>query len=762
MTELRKFPKRIKTVIEEEGEFRVIEVEIPDKEASPLPKQDELKIIGHEYTRKEAVEKVTGQAKFTGDVRLQDMLYGKILRSQKPKAAIKNIDTSEAERSPGVRAVITLNKEKTFYVGEKLAAVAAETLQQAEDALSKIKVEYVDEAYVVNIDRAIRENAPKAIDRDNKGRPRENTRGNLESGFSNADTVIENEYITQTEVHNPLEPHCSVVKWEGNNLLVYTSTQTIDISQSGITQQIRREFPDLKVSDNQVRVILYHLGGGFGCKIGPTTFEIMAAKLARTTNRPVRLEASREDVCLDTGNRGASIQKIKLGAKQDGTLTAIELNGFAGGGVGSGENLRPAVEDMYACPNMKFSYQTVNTNIGGQKATRAPGHVQAFFAMETAMDELANELGMDPLEFRKRNYSETSAGNTGRPYTSKALDQCYDKGAAAIDWNRRNQTPGSPNSKIKRGVGVGSLMWGGVGNPGSIVEIDFFRDGSINARCGTQDIGTGTRTIMAQVAAEELGLTVDDINVQVGDTDYPPGSPSYGSLTAASVCPCIRNAIQNVIEKLYPAAALKLNTEPDNLEFDTGFIKVKNSNIRVNFKDLLAEMTERKITGSGGRSSNPNEYSGNTFGAHFAEVEVDTETGRVKVIKVAAAHDSGRIINPLTARNQVHGGVCQAVSYALMERKIMDNRTGRMTNPNFRDYKSIPVTEMPEIEVIFADNIDPHLNNLGMKGLGEPPRIGTAAAIGNAIFNAIGVRLREIPFTPEDIINGLAARKERG
>ena len=764
MAKTEYFAKRVKTVYEEEGEYRIIEIILPDREAKPLGQDETLEIIGKPYPRVEAVDILTGKAKYTGDVILPGMLYGRMLRSSKARAVINNVDVSKAEAMRGVKAVYVLPKEQVNYQGDIIAAVAAETGDIAEDAVHAIEVDYEELNHVVNVDRAMRRDAPQVRESGNVRTGRTSERGSVEEGFEQADKIVEAEYSTQIELHQTLETHGQVVHWKNDEILYYKTTQGVQSARSAIVRQLRREYPDENISNNNVRVVTNFFGGGFGSKLGANNFVAVTARLSKMTNAPVRMILDRYEESLDTGNRPNSIQKYKIGVKNDGTLTSIELEGHGSGGyTGRSDSLTKPANEMYKCTNVKTAVHSVYINAGNQKPCRAPGHPQAFFCFESLMDEVAEAVGMDPVELRKKNYADKSAGGTGNPYSSNGLLQCYEIGAEKIGWSRRNKIPGSDPGVKKRGMGMADLQWGAGGGPGAVVEVDIFKDGTVNVRNGSQDIGTGTKTIMAQVAAEELGLEVKDINIQIGDSSFPAGIQSGGSNTAASVCPAVRNGVLEALRKIYPVVASRFNVDPEELESVKGRIQVKGrENIGMYFKEAAALMPEDKVMGEGRRAPTPREYAGATFGAHFCEVEVDTETGVVKVLKVVAVHDSGRIINPLTAQNQVVGGVGQSVDYALTAERIMDNYTGRLTNPNLLDYKVITAMDVPEIDVIFVDIVDPYRNNLGMKGLGEPPRIGLAAAIANAIYNATGFRFRDIPITPDKILEGLAARKEGG
>jgi len=372
---------------------------------------------------------------------------------------------------------------------------------------------------------------------------------------------------------------------------------------------------------------------------------------------------------------------------------------------------------------------------------------------------LAAEIDLDPLELRRKNYSTKNEGNTGIPYSSKGLDKCYRSGAEKIGWQKRNRNPGEGKGKIRRGLGMASQIWWGVGRAETLADIKLHRDGSVEVVCGTQDIGCGTRTYMATVTAETLGLKPKEVTVKIGETVYPWCGSSGGSTTTPSVAPAVRDAALKAAEFLKQLAAKKLTTKAPEVTIENKKLFDKNNPSQsVSLKELLGELRREKVF-HGEYTGRPSGFAYNTFGAHFAEVEVDTETGQIRVSKVVAAHDSGRIINKLTAESQVIGGITQGVSTALFEERIMDDSTGNLVNPNLRDYKIATSLDIPEIVPLFADLIDPRINNLGSKGLGEPPRIPIAAAVANAVYNAIGIHIREIPMTPDKVLQALK-RKE--
>jgi xanthine dehydrogenase YagR molybdenum-binding subunit len=481
--------------------------------------------------------------------------------------------------------------------------------------------------------------------------------------------------------------------------------------------------------------------------------------LAKEAKRPVKITLTRRENSLCVGNRPSSLQTYKGGIKKDGTLTALTLRNYTTGGVNRGDRCSEPFLDVYRCPHLHVKEYTVYTNMGGSRPTRAPGHVQGTFGLEGFLDELANAIGMDPLELRKKNYTTKDRGDTGVPYSSKGLAKCYDLGAEKIGWQRRNKTPGEGQGTIRRGLGMASQIWWGAGVPGTLADVKLYPDGGVDVICGTQDIGCGTRTHMAVVVAETLGLESKDITVKLGNSDYPWAPISGGSLTTPSVAPAVRHASLKAAERLKELAAKRLEVAPKDITLqDKKLFDKNNPEKTISFKDLARDLRRERVF-HGERRDIPDGFAYNTFGAHFVEVEVDTETGQIKVLKVVAAHDSGQIINKKTAESQVIGGVIQGVSTALYEQRIVDDTTGTLVNPNWRDYKIATSMDIPDIIPIFVDVDDPRINILGTKGLGEPPRIPIAAAIGNAVYNATGVHVRETPMTPDKVIEALGQKE---
>ena len=724
----------------------------PQGKETPAPAPSEFKLIGKPTPRVDGKLVVTGRAQYTHDIFFKDMLFAKILRSPYASAEVTAVDLNAAQNLPGVKAVLKFKEGRVKYEGEQIAAVAAVSEKIAEEALTLIKVDYRILPHVVTPDTAMADGAPRVRDSANVEKINEYSRGNIDRGFAEAEVTIERTYKTAIEIHQTAETHASIAKWDEDELTVWDSTQAIFSVRDGLAEA-------LGIPETKVRVIKMYMGGGFGSKLDVNEHTIVVAKLAKETGRPVKITLSRKDNSLCVGNRPSTQITIKGGARKDGALTALSFRNTTCGGLDSGDQSSEPTIDVYKCPNVKVEEFTVFTNTGAGRATRAPGHVQGTFALEGFMDELAAELALDPLEFRRKNYTTSNEGGTGIVYSSKGLDKCYDIGAQKIEWARRNRKPGDGQGKKKRGLGMASQIWWGGGVPGTLADIKIHRDGSVEAVSGTQDIGCGTRTYMATVAAETLGLEPQDITVKIGDTVYPWAPLSGGSLTAPSVAPAVRDAALQAAEHLKGMAAKKLSVPAADIVLGDKRLFDKNKpDNAIAFKDLVKKL-RRETVFHGERGGMPEGFAYNTFGAHFAEVEVDIETGRISVLKVVAVHEIGRVLNKLTAESQVIGGVTQGISTALFEERVLDENTGKMVNPNLQTYKIATSMDMPEIVPLFVDLVDPRINNLGNKGLGEPPRIPSSAAVANAVYNAVGVHIREIPMTPDKVLKALQGKE---
>ena len=763
--------KIVKSLFLFEEDFVESMAEVPEKPPKPWGPKAKLKIVGKGVPRLDGYEKVSGTARYAFDIVLPHMAYAQTLRCPLPHARIRSIDTSEAEKMPGVLGILTYKNAPKIpwyrtsylfdphlrYEGDEVACVVAESPKIAAEALRKIRVEYEELPFVVDAAQAMKPDAPKLYESGNivGGEPSVYQRGDVEKGFAEADVVIEDTFTTQVAVHNPTEPHCSVVNWDGDRLTVWDSTQGVFSVRDTIASA-------LKLPASHVRVIKKYMGGGFGSKLEAGKYTVMAALLARKIGRPVKISLDRREMNLAVGNRPDSFQRLRMGAKKDGTLTAMTLYAYGAVGAHPGSaRLSWPFRTLYKCPNVRSEEYSVFINAGRGRPFRAPGHPQGVFALDSILDEVAEKLGMDPLEFRLKNYAEVDPASN-RPYTSKRLRECYEKGAAAIGWDRRKNPPGSDPGPVKRGIGMASQIWWGGGGPPCYATLKLNRDGSVRVITGSQDLGTGTYTIVAQVAAEVLEVPIEKVSVVLGDTAVAPyAGSSGGSTTAASVTPAVRDAAEKMKQKLISGAAAILEIPEAELAYASGQIFArKDPSKKLRIQDVVRRMRERVLITTGAREANPSGYAINTFGAQFAEVEVDTETGRVRVLKIVAAHDVGRIVNPVTAENQFHGGILQGLGFALMEERLIDRNTGKVLTTNFQDYRVPTAMDVPEIEVIIVSDSDPKVNNTGVKGIGEPPIIPTAGAIANAVYNAIGVRIKSLPITPDKVLNALQSKKQ--
>lgn len=731
-----------------------------------LPEPDQLKYIGKAVPRIDGYDKVSGTAKYTFDMALPNMAVAATLRSPHPHAIIKSLDTSMAEKLPGVLAIISHKNApvipwyggSTFlfdkhlrYVGDEIACVAAESMTIAEKALAMIHVEYDILPHVTDDHKAMKPGAPKLYKEGNlyRGKPDKYSRGDIKKGFDEAEVMVEDTYTTQVAVHNPAEMHGSLVNWDGKNVTVWDSTQAIWSVRDTVASS-------LKIPASRVRVIKKFMGGGFGCKLECGKYTIMAALLAKEIGRPVKIILNRAEVSLAMGNRPNSTQKLKIGLKKDGSITALSHHMVgASGAHARGAGCSWPLRTIYKCNNVDVEEYSVYINAGRNRAFRAPGHVQGTFALESLIDQAAEKLGMDPIALRMKNYADKDQV-FNLPYTSKWLKEAYEKGAEAFGWKNR-MAPGADKGRIKRGMGMATQIWWGGGATPTHAILKLNADGSARVICGTQDIGGGTYTFMAQIVAEELQIPIENVSVILGDTGPGTIAPvSGGSLTAPSVSPAVLDAAQQMKAKLISGAAAVLEKKEEELEYKETSISVKGEpSKKVSLQELMGKMREKVLVTTGARNANPQGFMINTFGAQFAEVEVDTATGRVKVKRIVAAHDIGRVLNWKTMENQMHGGINMGLSMALTEQRVIDENTGKVVNPNLHDYKIPTVRDIPEINVLIVSNPDEKISATGVKGVGEPAMIPTPGAIANAVYNAIGVRIKSLPITPEKVLNAL-------
>jgi xanthine dehydrogenase YagR molybdenum-binding subunit len=744
-------------------------------ETRPAP-WGETTVVGKRQPRVDGYERVSGSAVYAIDVTFPDMLHAAIVRCPHAHARVKRVDTSKAERMPGVRAVLTgespgaklpwyfgekgplslLFDPHCRYEGEEVAAVAAETPQQAGDAARAVAVDYEELPFVVDYEGALAPGAPAVHEGGNRsGEPDKYERGDVVKGFAEADVVVERTFKTPCEIHTPMEPHGSVAKWDGGRLTVWDTNQGVFDVRGGLAQWLQMPL-------TSVRVISKYMGGGFGSKIEPGKYTVIAALLARTTGRPVRCFLSREESFLCVGNRPPNTLTLKAGAKRDGTLVALQLTGLGtSGAYPDGSSAGYLVTDLYACPNVRTEETDVFINAGKARAFRAPGFPQGAWALEQVMDELAGKLGMDPVELRLKNVPSVSQRRKNMPYTSTGLARCLKEGAEAFGWKAARAAPRG-RGPLVRGVGVAAGMWGWEGEPRSVVILKYTADGSVSLCMGASDIGTGTKTVMAMVVAEELGVDLDRIQIDHADTGTTPSAVvSGGSQTTHVNAPAVRAAALEVKRQLLDMAAEQLKVEPASLSLKgSEIVAAGPPEKKLSLKDLERLQSQQVLVGVGHRDPHPKDKIGLPFVVHFAEVEVDTRTGEVRVLRLLGAHDSGRVMSPLSYENQVFGGMTMGIGFAMTENRILDRATGRMVNTNWHDYK-LPTAQ--DVAVRFTcvpiDPKDTELNTVGCKGIGEPATIPTAAAIANAVHHATGIRVTEPQVNPVQMAQKLWARR---
>ena len=708
-------------------------------------------VVGRPAPRQDGHQRARGQAIYTADLALPGMLHAAVLRSPHARARVKKLDLSGALELPGVLGAIgpadchVLQEEANFH-GAPVAAVAAESLGKARDALARIEVEWEELEPLLDPEEAVRQKS--FVDDE----PRRYERGDVDAAFADADVVVEAEYRTQTVLHNSMETHQSVCRWEGDTLEVYISTQYIWGVRDSIAGQ-------LELPPDRVRVVCNYMGGGFGSKNSPGDYTYVGIALAGKTGRPVRCALTRREENLASGNRNATIQRLRAGARSDGTLVALEaeyVNAIGWSGF-SGPTYGP-MEMLYACENVRTLTYGAKLNLPPNAAFRAPGFVEGTFGLECVLDELAARLELDPLELRRRNHADNDLAD-GRPFSSKNLLECYKR--ADPHWARREEVRARSNGPVRRGTGLASQIWYGGGGPPSYAWVRVGSDGHVAVITAMQDIGTGTRTAMAQIAAEELGLPLERVRCELGDSARGPyASISAGSSTTPSMGPAVRAAAADAARQILEIAAQRYHLEERVLSLKDGNV-VSADGGSWPLEEVTGLLDDAQILGKGARGPNPAGMRVLTFGIQVADVAVDIETGEVKVDRIAAIHDVGRVINPLGAQSQVEGGIVQGVGHTLSEERLVDPATGRVLTQSLDAYKLPTIADVPELVVELLDIPDEHLTNLGSKGLGEPPIVPTAAAIVNAIRDATGADVRSLPVTREEMLRALAEARER-
>lgn len=756
--------------------------QVPSTEPPVWPINDDLKFVGKPQERWDGLAKATGRARYTADVQLPGMLYAKFVNATVPHAKVVAVDTSAAERHPGVKGVHVLEHVDgeaelrnpaldtgkypvVRYAGQPIAAVAATTPAAAEEAAALVKVKYEPIPFVVDLDRARDADAPPVFPgpADEEGTagggggphgvpqtgnvhgPSIRKVGDVEQGLKEADVVVEGRYITQVQTHSALETHGVVADWKPEMLTVWASTQG--------TSSVREEMAGyFNLPMSKVRVITEYMGGGFGAKFGAGNFGVAAAALSKKTGAPVRLMLDRQEEHLSVGNRPSSDQMLRIGAKKDGTITGIHLVSYGTSGCGTGAGCAGPAQNLYKYATLRTEENDVFTNAGPGTSMRAPGHPQGAFALEQAIDELAVKLNLDPLELRERIDTHPVRKVERQIVRESEL------------WKSRNPMAGADRGPVKRGVGFAQSVWYRFVRMNSSAEVRIHKDGSLEVLSAVQDIGTGIKTVMAQILAEQFGVAPGQIAVRAGDTNYPEGPNSGGSVTTLSLTPAVRDAAWQASRKFLAEIAPGLGTTAGDLELVNGEVRSKSGKISpVSFKRAAAKMSTNQIAVQAKRVP---DYARNKYltygGVDVAEVEVDTELGRVHVKRVLSVHDCGRPMNPALVKSQINGGVIQGISYTLFENRLIDPNYGLMVNPNLELYKITGSRETPEIDVRLVEAYIGQ-SSTDASGIGEAAGIvSIGAAIGNAVYNATGVRVRRMPMTPAVVLEALNHRESSG
>lgn len=702
------------------------------------PEADKRSLIGKRISRVDGPQKVAGRAKYSYDINRPGMLFGKIVRCPHAHAKITSIDTSAAERMPGVKAVQVVQEAGTelFWAGASVVAVAAVDEATAEDAARAIKVVYEVLPHLVN------DKDPQAAGSNAKPSAAQVT-GDPDKAFAEAELTVEGFYGLPVITHCCLEPHGSVMEWEGEqNVLAHHSTQAV----SGAPAQIARP---LEIPAANVRCVQDHIGGGFGSKFGPDEWDITAARLSKKAGKPVKMFNERDVELMVAGARPSAHAKVKIALKKDGTITGWQSESWASGGMGSGGS--PPLPYIFTIPNQRKQHTAIVNNIGSARAWRAPGHPQGCAITMTALEDAAAALKMDPLEFFLKNLDMAGAR---APIYREEMGIAADLIGWKQNWHERGDKTAGPT---KRGMGLSLHTWGGLGHP-SDCDLTIYPDGSIEMKMGTQDLGTGTRTAVMIVVADTLGLPLEAVKLTIGDSRLPTSGGSGGSTTIGGVSASARRASLDALDGLYAKAAPSLDAKPEELEAVGGKIQVKGQpNRSLTWQQACQKLGGMPLTVRGKNPGPGSLINQGVGGVQMADVSVDVETGIVRMNRMVAVQDCGLIIDLKTAESQVYGALIMGVCYALYEEKIMDQKLGRMLNPNMEFYKLAGIGDIGDLKVHMMTGKG--YDERGVIGLGEPPVISPGAAISNAVANAIGVRVPTLPLTPDKV---LAALEQKG
>ncbi|MFD1466795.1 xanthine dehydrogenase family protein molybdopterin-binding subunit [Hymenobacter caeli] len=770
-----------------------------DNEPKFFETNPQAKSVGQPMDRIDGRAKVTGAAKYAAEYPLPGLVYAALKTSEIAKGKIVSIDSAAAMREPGVVAVLThenipklaqtpntkdgkkaigapmgfmpLTGTEIFYAAQPVAVVVADTFERATHAASLVKVTYQQEAPVATFHdpKAVKVDPAKVQDGKTDGHTR---RGDAQAAFAAAPIKLTATYNHATNNHNPMEPGSTTAQWEAaDRLTVYESTQGITHTQQSLAVM-------LGLPREQVRVITKYIGGGFGCKGSCWPHTVLTAQTAKAVGRPVKLVLTRPQMFTSMGHREDQQQTLRLGATRDGKLTALihEKVSTASMWDDYAEPNSKIVNLLYDCPTFESSYTLGRANVMTPTFMRAPGEAPGSFAIECSMDDLAATIGMDPLQLRLLNYAEQDP-STGQQWSSKGLKQCYARGAELFGWSKRNPKAGATrDGRLLVGMGMATASYP-VHNSQGTARARLYADGHAVVQSGATDLGTGTYTVMTQVAADSLGLTPDKIRFELGDTKLPTAPNSGGSVAAGTVSSAIYLAAQDVVQKLIKVAVLDkksplFRAKPEDVQMKDGRLQLKADPKKGEEYTALmkrADMSDIEGSASGkygagyeeaahaanadpAHKDEAGQHSMHSFGAHFCEVKVDPELGTVRVSRWVSVHAAGRILNAKTARSQIIGGSIFGIGSALMEATERDPNLARYTNANLAEYH-IPVNaDIPDMTVEFVDEHDPYINAMGVKGIGEISMVGVAAAVANAVAHATGRRVRDLPITPDKVL----------
>jgi xanthine dehydrogenase YagR molybdenum-binding subunit len=744
-----------------------------------------IAVIGKPIDRVDGRLKVTGGARYAAEWQIENLAYAALVTSTVSSGRIKKLDASAAKEAPGVIDVIwhdnamqlhsqeqekrpvvdpengeplsPLQNPRILFNGQPIAVVIADSFERARYAASLVKVEYADSKTFVDFETAISE---RHVPEEEKGSPKKQERatdykrGDPEKALRQAEVKVEQTYSHPAEHHNAMEPHATIAVWEGHKLTLYDKTQWVD----NVRDQVALAF---SMSADDVRVISPFVGGAFGSALRVWPHVLIAALAARRVQCPVKLVLTRAQLYSIVGYRPQTVQKLSLAATRDARLTAIDLEGIAQTSTYEQytESLTDVAKYCYACPNVATRYRLVSMDVNTPASMRAPGEASGTFALESAIDELAEACNIDPLEFRIRNHADRDP-EKDLPWSSKSLKECYRAAGEKFGWSQRNPKPGANrDGDYLIGHGMATATWPTYQSPATVF-VRVLPDGTAVVRTAASDIGPGTYTVMTQIAADTLGLPLEKVRFELGDSKLPKAPVQGGSQTVASVGSAVQGAARAMRSKLIDAAT-RANDSPlygksaEDVTIEDGRLFVSGDSSRgQSFAELvkLSGQDALEVTHGWKPDDVEEKFSIHSFGAHFVEVRIDSQLPRVSVLRVVSAFAAGRIINPKTAQSQAIGGIAGGIGMALMEQVDRDPRTGRVMNANLADYQ-VPVhADIGTIEVIYVDEEDKHVNPIGAKGLAELSLTGIAAAIANAVYNATGRRIRDLPIVPEKLL----------